>query len=233
VPLKGRIWNDRTLGDYAAKHHWDSDDLQRYIYGPYSASVSNYTSADRSSVMYYNPAAGFTTEKPQPIPDTLSARDQFIARFYFPFDETKQNTTTVFTVNRFDSVRIATAQHGFCFYPEIDISMKDARRLQMGCFFFTEEGENIISDEDGYLFDESLATVKDFYKIADGRYVLNHAKNDIGFYLPYAVIPAEYRGKKLVVVFKVFLTDSYQNSKQKEFMSKPFEITVPYKVYQY
>jgi hypothetical protein len=227
VPLKGRLWNSTALQQYAKEKNWEDNDLRHHLIDPYSASMSNCIAADSKSVMYYNPKQNWTTEKYIRISDSLSKQDKIIISHLYPFKRDTDAVTQLFTVDKMDRIRVEKNKYGLSFYPEFDITIKNAHRLHMGIFFLTDEGKNIDNYDGKYSFDDFLATVKSPYLIPNGTYHLNYLKNDIGFYLPYSELPMAIRGNKVKIVFKVFFTDQYNMENQKEFASKPIDITLP------
>ncbi len=227
VPLKGRKWNSEELQKYAAEKNWTVNKLKNYIIDPYSVSVSNGIMVDRKSVMYYNPKQNWTNEKTNEINDSLSQQDKTIISLLYPLPRDTRAEMQMFSVDKMGSIRVEKHNDGLSFYPEFDITVKKAYKLQMGIFFYNNEGNNINNYDGKYSFDDFLATVRAAYLIPTGTYHLNNLKNNLGFYLPYSEIPANQREKQVKIVFKVFFTDGFNMEDQKEFASKPVDIMFP------
>jgi hypothetical protein len=225
VPLNGRKWNYFALDKYAIRNKWTEFEKNRRIIYLYSTSVSNSLIADRRSVMYYTPKEDWVNEKASPVNDSLSMMDKTIAELSYPYHRVKDPAKPFFEVKRFSLLRIEKNESGISLYPELEIEIKDAVKLQIGIFFLDEDYNGIPVFESFYSFDDSLATVKGIMNVPDGNYRLNYTTNDVGLYIPYSEIPTKYKGK-IKAVLKIFYTDMYNFNNQIAFISKPIELAI-------
>ncbi len=211
-PLAGIPWNKQAVyDDLARTQGWDKMTVDVNLFQQYATSYTQGTSYDRTSIMHYPVLAKWTTNGYSvPWNNQLSAGDKAMIAALYPKNGGRSTEAPRFTITNFTRMNVvnSTAKGGLLLYPSFNIKTAGAEgQVYFTAFFFDEQGNAIMDNDDKYNISNVVATYKGF-KFGPGKTLSanKNSPNDFELFIPYSELPVS-PGTKLQVVFRALLID--------------------------
>jgi hypothetical protein len=211
-PLAGIPWNKELVyKELEQSQGWDKMTVDVNLFQEYSLTYTHGTSYDRNSIMHYPVLARWTTNGyAVPWNNQLSAGDKSMILALYPKGGVRTGEVPRFTITNFTrmTVKNSPEKQGLLLYPSFNIKTAGAEgQVYFTVFFYDENGDPIMDNNDKYNISNVVATYKSF-KLGAGK-ILSANKTsptDFEMFIPYSEIPVA-AGTRVKGVFKVILVD--------------------------